>query len=160
MNYIKTYEIFNFLKSKSKDDEIALQIIRRLEKVKDENPYEIRLFKDDYDYMPKYSVHQPKEVPENVMYYKIYFINFDDVEVCITNDKYALLRGNPGQQRIVGYKKSEYPYKLFIAGQYCLADKKYRKKIYQLTDRIYYEDLNRKRIDDIEIEMNDGADLL
>ncbi len=160
MKYLQnTNEFFDFWK-KDPDDEIALEFIKRLEKVKDKNPYQIQVLKKGSDFTrPAYISRYAEENPDDIeVYNTVYNVIFDDVEMLITNDRHNRIYTNTGLP--AGYELNKSKFKLYIAEERVYAKDKYRKRLYTLVDRIYKDDIKRNRINKINTEINPGADLL
>ena len=173
MRYLKRYNegFLDYFKKDTPDDKITLDIIR-LEKVKDINPYEI------YDIQPGSEGEHSKKVPlwyDNIpdtvengvgseYFSKIYLVKFDDVDIIITNDRHDLVYTQTGEP--AGHKMCKNPWKLFIGSdmsdlsERIKSKESYREKLFHLVDKIYTEDIQRKRINRIRSEINPGADLL
>jgi len=168
MRYLKRYNegFLDFFKKDTPDDKITLDIINRLEKVKDINPYSIQEIKDTVKELPSWMlrfVGNPTQ-DETESFSKIYLVKFDDVDIVITNDRHDLIHTQTGAP--AGYEKCKNPWKFFIGSDISdLAEKikskeSYREKLFHLVDKIYTEDIQRKRINRIRSEINPGADLL
>jgi hypothetical protein len=96
-------------------------------------------------------------------YSVIYVVRFDDVDLLISNDRHNLVYTNTGLP--AGEKKCVNQWKLFIGNNTGLCERirskeSYRIKLFHLIDKIYKEDIERKRIDRIQTEINPAADLL
>ena len=168
MKHLKRYDegFLDIFKKDSSDDKITLDMIHRLEKVKDSNPYEIHdIMKEDMGlptWMSKAS--DTAERGSKSEYYSvIYVVRFDDVDILICNDRHNLVYNNTGLP--AGEKKCVNQWKLFIGNNTGLCERirskeSYRIKLFHLIDKIYKEDIERKRIDRIQTEINPAADLL
>jgi hypothetical protein len=140
--------------------------MHRLEKVKDNNPYEIHdIMKEDMR-LPAWmqNAASTSENGAGSEYYSvIYIVRFDDVDVLISNDRHNLVNVQTGAP--AGHKKCVNKWKLFIGNNTGLCERirskeLYRIKLFHLIEKIYNEDIERKRIDRIQTEINPAADLL
>jgi hypothetical protein len=163
MKHLKRYNegFLDYFKKNTPDDKITLDMINRLEKVKDINPYQI------------YPVTK-KNVPtwaskfqgtnQGDYYSKVYQVKFDDVDIIITNDRQDLVYTQTGEP--AGHKMCKNPWKFYLGSdisdlaEKILSRESYRKKLFHLVDKIYTEDIQRKRINRITSEINPVADLL
>ena len=162
MKYLKRYNegFLDYFKKNTPDDKITLDIIKRLEKVKDINPYEI-----DEIHSKKAPLWAQQFGGDNGEYFsKIYLVKFDDVDIIITNDRHDLVYTQTGEP--AGHKMCKNPWKLFIGSdmsdlsERIISRESYRVKLFHLVDKIYTEDIQRKRINRISSEINPAADLL
>jgi hypothetical protein len=170
MRYLKRYNegFLDYFKKNTPDDKITLDIINRLEKVKDINPYQIKEIMNTQGELPPWMlrfVGEPTQDHRNNEYFsKIYLVKFDDVDIVITNDRHNLIHTQTGAP--AGYEKCKNPWKFYLGSDISdLAERirskeSYRKKLFYLVDKIYTEDIQRKRINRIRSEINPGADLL
>jgi hypothetical protein len=168
MKHLKSYNegFLDYFKKDSSDDKITLDMIHRLEKVKDSNPYEIHdIMKEDMR-LPAW-MSKAADTSENgtgsEYYSVIYVVRFDDVDLLISNDRHNLVYNNTGLP--AGEEKCVNKWKLFIGNNTGLCERirskeSYRIKLFHLIDKIYKEDIERKRIDRIQTEINPAADLL
>jgi hypothetical protein len=168
MKHLKSYNegFLDYFKKDSSDDKITLDMIHRLEKVKDSNPYEIHdIMKEDMrlpTWMSKAS--DTDERGSKSEYYSvIYVVRFDDVDILICNDRHNLVYNNTGLP--AGEKKCVNQWKLFIGNNTGLCERirskeSYRIKLFHLIDKIYNEDIERNRINRIQTEINPAADLI
>jgi len=171
MKHLKKYNegFLDYFKKDTGDDKITLDIIHRLEKVKDRNPYQIDEIMNTAAQLPSWMskfVGDPtpdhRNNEETEYFSKIYLVRFDDVDIVISNDRHTLVNQNGV---MVGYEKCKNPWKFFIGNNSGLAERirskeSYRKKLFQLVDKIYNEDRERKRIERIQTEINPSADLI
>ena len=169
MKHLKRYNegFLDYFKKNTPDDKITLDMINRLEKVKDINPYEIDEIQAKMAEVPSWLSNIPVTVENGVgseYFSKIYLVKFDDVDIIITNDRHNIVYTQTGEP--AGHKMCKNPWKLFIGSDISdLAERirsreSYRKKLFHLVDKIYTEDIQRKRINRITSEINPGADLL
>jgi len=173
MKYLKRYNegFLDYFKKNTPDDKITLDMINRLKKVKDINPYSIQEIEDTAKELPPWMLRfvgeptQDHRNNEETEYFsKIYLVKFDDVDIVITNDRHDLIYTQTGAP--AGYEKCKNPWKFFIGSDISdLAERikskeSYREKLFHLVDKIYTEDIQRKRINRITSEINPGADLL
>jgi hypothetical protein len=173
MRYLKRYNegFLDYFKKNTPDDKITLDIINRLEKVKDINPYSIQEIEDTAKELPSWMLRfvgeptQDHRNNEETEYFsKIYVVKFDDVDIVITNDRHSLIHTQTGAP--AGYEKCKNPWKFYLGSDISdLAERirskeSYREKLFHLVDKIYTEDIQRKRINRIRSEINPGADLL
>jgi hypothetical protein len=98
-------------------------------------------------------------------YYSIiYLVKFDDVDLLMSNDRHNLVNSQTGQY--VRYELCKNKWKLFIGSdesklcERIRSKESYRKKLFNLIDKIYKDDRERKRIERITNEINPSADLL
>ena len=167
MKHLKRYNegFLDYFKKNTPDDKITLDMINRLEKVKDINPYQIYpLTGDEKKNVPTWaSKFQGVAVNQGDYYSKAYQVKFDDVDIIITNDRRGLYN-QAGLES--GHKISKNPWKFYLGSdisdlaERILSRESYRKKLFHLVDKIYTEDIQRKRINRITSEINPGADLL
>ena len=135
-----------------------MDIIKRLEKVKDINPYEIDEIHSKE--LPLWMNNIPYTVENGVgseYYSKIYLVRFDDVDIIITNDRHDLVYTQTGEP--AGHEKCKNPWKLLIGSdisdlsERIKSKESYREKLFHLVDKIYTEDIQRKRINRIRSEI-------
>jgi len=168
MKHLKSYNegFLDYFKKDSSDDKLTLDMMHRLEKVKDNNPYEIHdIMKEDMR-LPAWmqNAASTSENGAGSEYYSvIYIVRFDDVDVLISNDRHNLVNVQTGAP--AGHKKCVNKWKLFIGNNTGLCERirskeLYRIKLFHLIEKIYNEDIERKRIDRIQTEINPAADLL
>jgi hypothetical protein len=168
MKHLKSYNegFLDYFKKDTNDDKITLDMIHRLEKVKDNNPYEIHDIMSENMRLPAWmsNVSDTSENGTGSEYYSvIYVVRFDDVDILICNDRHNLIYNNTGLP--AGEKKCVNQWKLFIGNNTGLCERirskeSYRIKLFHLIDKIYKEDKERKRMDRIQTEINPAADLL
>lgn len=173
MKYLKGYNegFFDYFKKDTPDDEITLDIINRLEKVKDVNPYKISEIMDTELELPLWMgkfVGDPtpnsRNNGETEYFSKIYLVRFDDVDIVITNDRHDLVRVQTGLH--AGYEMCKNPWKFYMGSdvsdlsERIKSKESYRKKLFHLVHKIYNEDIQRKRISRIKSDINPAADLL
>jgi hypothetical protein len=168
MKHLKSYNegFLDYFKKDTNDDKITLDMIHRLEKVKDINPYEIHDIMSENMRLPAWmsNVSDTSENGTGSEYYSvIYVVRFDDVDLLISNDRHNLIYNVTGLP--AGEKKCVNKWKLFIGNNTGLCERirskeSYRIKLYHLIDKIYSEDKERKRFDRIQTEINPAADLI
>jgi len=168
MKHLKSYNegFLDYFKKDTNDDKITLDMIHRLEKVKDSNPYEIHDIMSEDMRLPAWTQNIADTTENGVRseYYSvIYLVRFDDVDVLISNDRHKLIYNNTGLP--AGEEKCKNQWKLFIGNNTGLCERirskeSYRIKLFHLIDKIYKEDKERKRMDRIQTEINPAADLL
>jgi hypothetical protein len=168
MKHLKYYNegFLDFFKKDTNDDKITLDMIHRLEKVKDNNPYEIHDIMSEDMRLPAWmqNVADTIENGTGSEYYSvIYLVRFDDVDLIISNDRHNLV--NTVTNQFVREEKCVNKWKLFIGNNTGLCERirskeSYRIKLFKLIDKIYKEDKERKRIDRIKSEINPAADLI
>ena len=168
MRHLKNFNegFLDYFKKDSSDDKLTLDMMHRLEKVKDSNPYEIHdIMKEDMR-LPAW-MQNAADTTENgtgsEYYSVIYVVRFDDVDILISNDRHNLVNVQTGAP--AGYNKCVNKWKLFIGNNTGLCERirskeSYRIKLFHLIDKIYKEDIERKRIDRIQTEINPAADLI
>jgi hypothetical protein len=137
MKHIRSInEFFSFLHKDTEEDKIALEFIKRLDKVKDHNPYEI-----EYSTIPaEGSWVGPTHV---------YKIRFDDVELT-TSSYYLPGRGGGGDSY----------YQLTIDEEKIECEEKYKKSLFNIVSSIYQAGIKRKKLDKLKSNINPAADLL
>ena len=152
MKHLKTFNKFNesifdvFKRKDTEDDKIALTYISRLLKVKDVNPYKIRVVVD---------------LTNEVGSAHSYKIDFDDTTVYIGRAKF----NSPPRRLDPSIEDSDMIQYKFLVD--CMGKKEkvkcrksYKKKLFELTDKIYKETSERERLDRINTEINPAADRL
>ena len=159
MKYTKTYEgLFDFFRKKSEDDKIALDYIKRLERVKGISPYPL-------SYNP-----QGTDDDSEMMRYRVIF---DDTPIRIGRYRVinpSLTRGfnQQTQKDWIGQGAVKKNNKVFYAliiettdGQeYVLASWDILEELFDLTEKVFKENKTAKRIKKIRDEMNPAADIL
>ncbi len=168
MKHLKSYNegFLDYFKKDTDDDKITLDMIHRLEKVKDNNPYEIHDIMIEDMRLPAWMSKAADSTENGVKseYYSvIYVVRFDDVDILISNDRHNLVYANTGLP--AGEKKCVNKWKMFIGNNTGLCERirskeSYRIKLFHLIDKIYKEDKERKRFDRIQTEINPAADLI
>ena len=166
MKHLKRYDegFLDYFKKDTPDDKITLDMIHRLEKVKDKNPYLIEVIKSGDGKLPTWMGYYKGGTGSSEYYSIIYLVRFDDVDILICNDRHNLVNTQTGAP--AGYEMCKNPWKFFIGSspsELCEkinSKESYRKKLFQLIDKIYKEDNERKRIERISSEINSAADLL
>lgn len=164
MKHLNSYNegFLDYFKKDTPDDKITMDMIHRLEKVKDKNPYHIEEIMDGDGKLPEW-LSSYKGGSDGSEYYSIiYLVRFDDVDILVSNDRHNLVNVQTGSP--AGHKMCKNPWKFFI-GTTELCEKinskeSYREKLFHLIDKIYKEDNERKRIERIQNEINPAADLL
>lgn len=158
MKNLKTYEgFFDFFKSKpSPDDEIALEYIARLKKVKGISPYEIT-----YD---------PGNREENHFEIDRWIVDFEDTPIKLQS--VISLRANgfdeQSQELLISKKLARYSNKEFYSlnvvcegvSEKCKANPKILKELVELVKSVYENDKEARRIERINININKAADLI
>jgi hypothetical protein len=150
--------LLDFFKKDTEDDKIALQFIKRLEKVKDKNPYNIKEIETLDDFPMWLTRWCNKNVNTGSEYYRmIYVVKFEDVDIIITgedkNENGHIVKCNNPFKLLLGNDVGE-------LGEKIKARESYRKRIFDLVDKIYKDDKERERLDRINTEINPAADLL
>ena len=166
MKHLKRYDegFLDYFKKDTPDDKITLDMIHRLEKVKDKNPYLIEDIMVGDGKLPTWMGYYKGDSSSSEYYSIIYLVRFDDVDILICNDRHNLVNTQTGAP--AGYEMCKNHWKLFIgssSSELCEkinSKESYRKKLFQLIDKIYKEDNERKRIERISSEINSAADLL
>jgi hypothetical protein len=157
VKYLKTYEgLFDFFRKKSEDDKLALDFMKRLQRIKGISPYKIE--KDT------------EGTEEGECYYTRYKIFFDDTPIKVTkaqaDRKYkqgwnretreawvkdgAVVKNNS----LVLQLYAEYPDAKIIASPDIIED------FFDLAEEVYNRDVRLSRIKKIRDEMNPAADKL
>lgn len=158
MKNIKTYEGFmDFFKSKdSEEDLIILQYIKRLEKVTGLSPYKININSN----------------PTNDSSYKIdrYEVVFDDTPIKIwkvlslRNSGFDEQSKNLLLSKGLSMKNAKEFYGIKIQAEEKwekISPKvKYIEKLFNLAEKVYKEDKRRRKLDNINININPAADLI
>jgi hypothetical protein len=138
MKHIKPInEFFNFHKKDNEEDKIALEFIKRLEKVNGQNPYDIKKTN---------KADLPASFEYRGIYNNFYSVIFDDV-VLITAAGVSL-------------KSGDSLYKLMIDEEHVNCKESYSKKIFNLVKKIYQQDIKSGKIDRLKYNINPAADLL
>lgn len=157
MRNLKTYEgFFDFLKSKpSADDEIALEYIKRLKKVKGISPYKITLEEGNNN-----GVHKVNK----------WIVDFEDTPVKlweVISFRYGGFEENSKQlllsKKMVKITNSEFiGINVICEGEpeNCSPKAKISKELLELVKSVYENDKESRRIERIKINMNDAADLI
>lgn len=168
MEHLKGFNegFFDYFKKDTDDDKIALKFLNRLEKVKGDNPYNLKiLIRDNLPiWLVKFQSNNKSNDSESEYYSIVYIIKFDDVDMVITNNKSSLIHRQSGLP--AGHRICKNPWKLYIGssdtdlGERIRAKESIRKKIFQVTDKLYNDDKNKKRINRIISEINPAADLI
>jgi hypothetical protein len=166
MKYLKRYNegFLDYFKKNTPDDKITLDMINRLEKVKDINPYHIYPLNGDGKKSVPTWASKFQGTNQGEYFSKIYLVKFDDVDIIITNDRQDLVYTQTGEP--AGHKMCKNPWKFYLGSdisdlaEKILSRESYRKKLFHLVDKIYTEDIQRKRINRITSEINPVADLL
>lgn len=157
MKKLKTYEgFFDFLKSKpSADDEIALEYIARLKKVKGISPYKITLDEGNNN-----EVHKVNK----------WIVDFEDTPIKLW-EAVSFKSGGfdlQSQELLLSKKLAKYNNKEFYRlniicegePESCKANPKILKELVELVRSVYENDKEAKRIEHIKINMNKAADLI
>ncbi len=157
MKHLKTYEgLFDLFRKKSEDDKLALDFMKRLQRIKGISPYKIE--KDT------------ESTEEGEQYYTRYKIFFDDTPIKITkgeaDSKYRSGWSKETQEKYIkngAVKKNnhvffklyaEYPDASIIASPNIMED------FFDLTEEVYNRNTKLSRIKKIRDEMNPAADKL
>lgn len=142
MKYLQSINEFNLFKRKiSDDDKIALEYINRLQKVKDVNPYKIEI------------IEERRVEGGYLLSYKIIFedtpILIEHIELRTFTDGNWVLIDEPAHQLSVDCE-----------GEWVIVEckKKYLEQLFHLVHKIYKDDINRKRINKINTNINPAAD--
>lgn len=156
MSNVKTYEAFldYFKKNKTEDDNIALEYIKRLKKVKGISPYRI--------------VYEPDDNENLNFEINIIHVYFEDTPIkiwqAIHNDRFDLKsRDFLISKGSVKYNSREYYLlKIECDGEFetCKASGQIIKELFEICKSVYKIDKEVNRIDKIKINMNDAADLI
>lgn len=147
MKTIKTYESFLdiFKKKTNEDDNFIIEFINRLNKVKNNNPYNI----EKIEQLPDWISYEYEKTP-------MYKVEFEDVNIIIKGIGYWINRR---------YSNENDSFNLYVYNDLGLREEIYSKrknrmKLYLLIDNIYNNEKNKKRINNIDSEINPAADLL
>ena len=158
MKHLKSYNegLFDFFRSKSEDDKIALDFMKRLERIKGISPYSIE--KDT------------SGTEEGEQYTTKYTIDFEDTPIRISkheaDKKYRLGWNEETQKGWIndgGIKKDNHVFFGILVkevGEYIVARPDIAEDFFNLTEKIYNRDIQLKRIKKIKDEMNPAADKL
>ncbi len=152
MKHIKSVnEFFNFFK-KDEEDELALEFIKRIKKVKGICPYEISKLTPE-DVLSHYNTNDltNNQVDYVRKYSQSYKIVFDDVVLVTT----LIARKSGG---LAGLEEDIYF--LRIDGEKINCRESYRKKIFELTKSIFANTQRLKIVSKVRSNMNTAADLL
>lgn len=143
MKYIKHYDGFLIPKN-TEEDKIALEYIKRLEKVKNNNPYKIV---------------KKEETINNAGRYVSYQVVFDDTPITI---KHGYFNYSIPRNQVSEGGRNRYKLIVDCTGdkEVVNANKKYLKKLFDLIEKIYLDTEYKKKIDKINININPDADLL
>ena len=156
MNNIKTYEgFFDWFKGKkSEEDKIIFDFIKRLRKVNGISPYEIKL--------------NTEGTEEGEQYWTSYEVIFDDVPIKITkiesDKKYRLGWSDDAQEEWISEgrvkKNNHIFYSLWLEylEERLSGSVDIMEELFELTDKVYKEDVRARRIKRIRDEMNPAAD--
>jgi hypothetical protein len=158
MKYIKTYEgLFDFFRKKSEDDNIALEFIKRLKRVKGISPYPL-------SYNP-----QGSDEDTELMRYRVIF---DDTPIrigrySVTNPRFSRGWDEETQERWIREdgavkKNNKVFYRLYLEtpDESVLAKCDILEELFDLTEKVFKENKTAKRIKKIRDEMNPAADVL
>ena len=158
MKYIKTYEgLFDFFRKKSEDDKIALDFIKRLERVKGISPYPL-------SYNP-----EGGDEDTELMRYRVIF---DDTPIrigrySVTNPRITIGWNEETQSRWIKEdgavkKNNKVFYRLYLEtpDESVLASWNILEELFDLTEKVFKENKTAMRIKKIRDEMNPAADLL
>jgi|688.fasta_scaffold132098_2 hypothetical protein len=142
MKHLKRYDegFLDYFKKDTDEDKVALEFIKRLEKVKDINPYEIK----------------KREMSNNAGSYLGYKVIFDDTPIFIKRIKY-----NQRHERN-DYTLLKYKLEIQLTGDWeeINCKDRYYEKIFELVDKIYKSDEHKNKMDKITTEINPAADLI
>lgn len=134
-------EFFDFLKrNDDEENKIALQFINRLKKVTTDNPYDIK-----------------NKLYTNTVGKSIgYEVIFDDTPIVIRRVEYNK------RCKENNYTLSKYRFLVSCEGEYEEVNcrEKYQEILFELVEKIYNDDINRKKIDKINTNINPAADRL
>ena len=157
MKYLKTYEgLFDFFRKKSEDDKLALDFMKRLQRIKGISPYKIE--KDT------------EATIEGEQYWTKYRISFDDTTIKITKAQAdAKYRHGWNQETQKGYiknggvKKNDHVFFGLVAEyveEHIVCSPSIIEDFFDLTEEVYNRNIILSRIKKIRDEMNPAADKL
>ena len=158
MKHLKSYNegLFDFFRSKSEDDKIALDFMKRLERIDGISPYSIK--KDT------------SGTEEGEQYITRYNIDFEDTPITISkheaDKKYSLGWNEETQENWLsqgGVKKNNsifFGILVVEVDEYIITRPDIAEKFFNLTEKIYNRDIQLRRIKKIRDEMNPAADKL
>jgi len=157
MKYIKTYEgLFDFFRKKSEDDNIALEFIKRLKRVKGISPYTIKI--------------NTEGTEDGEQYWTRYKIDFDDTPIRIVkveaDRKYKDGWDAEYLKRLINLgavkKNNHILYALVIENvdEYVIASVYVLEELFELAEKVFKENKKAMRIKRIQDEINPAADLL
>lgn len=156
MSNVKTYEAFldYFKKNRTEDDNIALEYIKRLKKVKGISPYKVVYIPDD---------NENSNFDINII-----CVHFEDTPIKIWQAIHSTGFGSESKDLLlskgsVKYSNREYYLlKIECDGEFetCKASAQIIKELFEISKSVYKIDRNINRIDKIKINMNDAADLI
>jgi hypothetical protein len=157
VKHLKTYEgLFDFFKKKSEDDKLALDFLKRLQRIKGISPYKIE--KDT------------EGTIEGEQYWTRYRIFFDDTIIKITKAQAdAKYRHGWSIERQRGYikngdvKKNDHVFFALLAvyvGENIVCSPSIIEDFFDLTEEVYNRNIKLSRIKKIRDEMNPAADKL
>jgi hypothetical protein len=163
MRHLKKFnelnEIFSLFKRKlSDEDEIVMEYIKRIKRIKDKSPYPI-------SYSEKDAVDNGSATAYR------YKIDFGDIPICIikvkiTDRRYDRFTPELKNKFIdIGavFKKDTEFYTLHLfypIDDFLMASWQVLEELYNLAEKVYKEDKRVLRIDKIRDEINPAADLL
>ena len=157
MKHLKTYEgLFDFFRKKSEDDKLALDFMKRLQRIKGISPYKIE--KDT------------ESTIEGEQYWTKYRIFFDDTIIKITkaqaDAKYRLGWTKETQRGYIkngAVKKNDHVFFGLVAeyvGEHIVCNPSIIEEFFDLTEEVYNRNIKLSRIKKIRDEMNPAADKL
>ena len=157
MKHLKTYEgLFDFFRKKSEDDKLALDFMKRLQRIKGISPYKIE--KDT------------EGTEEGESYFTRYKIFFDDTIIKITkavaDKKYKSGWHEETQEAWIkdgAIKKDNHTFFGLVAeyvGEHIVCNPSIIEEFFDLTEEIYNRNIKLSRIKKIRDEMNPAADKL
>ena len=157
MKHLKTYEgLFDLFRKKSEDDKLALDFMKRLQRIKGISPYKIEKGTEGTE--------------EGEMYFTRYKIFFDDTPIKISkgwaDSKYRSGWNEETQEEYIKdgcVKKNNHVFfKLYV--QYpdaiIIASPNIMEDFFDLAEEVYNRDVKLRRIKKIRDEMNPAADKL
>ena len=156
MKHVKTYEgFFDLFRKKSEDDKLALDFMKRLQRIKGISPYKIE--KDT------------EATIEGEQYWTKYRIFFDDTTIKITkaqaDSKYTGWDVETQEAWIKdgAVKKNDYVFFGIIAeyvGEHIVCSPSIAEDFFDLAEEVYNRNVKLSRVKKIRDEMNPAADRL
>lgn len=126
-------EFFSLFHKDSEEDKITKDLIKRMEKAKDKNPYDINkeTIKAEVSLRDEDGEDILDSTDDTISHYK-YVIPFDDVLVEVEWKYMWYKQGRPDS-----WKNSDHIYTITIDGDLLECDKRYSKQLYTIVDKIY-----------------------